>query len=244
MVKIVNYYTKVGKGLKNTYYNPVVKDGGLMFPMRVGIFGSSGGGKSNCLLNLINYCKCFSKIFIYTRTEEPLYDLISDKYGEDFSITDNTDQLPKLKSTLSQDEESGKEEEEGEEDPDHQKLIVFDDFIAESIKIIKQITKYFIYGRKPPNNFSCVCISQSYFAVPRPIKLQLTYMIFTRATDVPEMKRIMRERNINLNISPSKIVEAMIEATKNKFDVFCIDLATNDPKKMFAKNFNEYITIE
>ena len=66
-------------------------------------------------------------------------------------------------------------------DKDRKILIVFDDMIADIIKNKKLnsiVTELFIRGRKI--NISLVFITQSYFQVPKDVRLNTTYFFYLK----------------------------------------------------------------
>ena len=64
-------------------------------------------------------------------------------------------------------------------DKDRKILIVFDDMIADIIKKLNSFfTKLFIRGRKL--NISLVLITQSYFKVPKDVRLNTTYFFISK----------------------------------------------------------------
>ena len=66
-------------------------------------------------------------------------------------------------------------------DKENKILIVFDDMIADMIrnkKLNSIVTELFIRGRKL--NISLVFISQSYFKVPKDVRLNATYFFITK----------------------------------------------------------------
>ena len=70
-------------------------------------------------------------------------------------------------------------------------LIVFDDMIADMIinkKLNPVVTELFIRGRK--FNISVVLISQSYFKVPKDVRLNSTHFFITRIPNKRELQQI------------------------------------------------------
>ena len=69
-------------------------------------------------------------------------------------------------------------------DKERKILIVFDDMIADMIfnkKINSIVTKLFIRGRKL--NISLVFITQSYFKVPKDVKLNTTHFFYLKNSE-------------------------------------------------------------
>ena len=73
-------------------------------------------------------------------------------------------------------------------DKERKILIVFDDMIADMIfnkKINSIVTKLFIRGRKL--NISLVFITQSYFKVPKEVRLNTTHFLITKTLNKREL---------------------------------------------------------
>ena len=70
-------------------------------------------------------------------------------------------------------------------------LIVFDDMIADMINNKKSnpiVTELFIKGRKI--NLSIVCITQSYFKVPKDVRLNSTHIFIMKTPNIRELQQI------------------------------------------------------
>ena len=80
-------------------------------------------------------------------------------------------------------------------------LIVFDDIIADIIsnkKLNPIVTELFIRGRKL--NISIVFITQSYFKVPKDVRLNSTNFFITRIPNKRELQQIQLHRILTLKI--------------------------------------------
>ena len=76
-------------------------------------------------------------------------------------------------------------------DKENKILIVFDDMIADMIhnKMLDSIvTELFIRGRKL--NISLVCVTQSYFKVPKDIRLNTTHFFISKIPNKRELQQI------------------------------------------------------
>ena len=76
-------------------------------------------------------------------------------------------------------------------DPENKILIVFDDMIADMISnssLDSIVTELFIRGRKL--NISLVFITQSYFKVPKDIRLNTTHFFITKILNKRELQQI------------------------------------------------------
>ena len=82
-------------------------------------------------------------------------------------------------------------------DKENKILIIFDDMIADMIdnkKLNSIVTKLFIRGRKL--NISLVFITQSYFKVPKDVRLNTTHFFIAKVANKREL------RDIAINHSP------------------------------------------
>ena len=199
-------------------------------PYIILIIGGSGSGKTNTLLNLINEQKDIDKIYLYAKDLSELkYEylirnretagikhLIDSKTFIECSNTmndvyENTDNYnPKRKRKI---------------------LIVFDDMIADIIinKKFQSIIKgLFIRSRKL--NISLVFITQSYFSVPKDVRLNSTHYLI--------MKTNKRNKLQNIAIIDYKdFVKIYRECTKEPYSFLTIDttLPSSNPLR-FRKN--------
>jgi ABC-type dipeptide/oligopeptide/nickel transport system ATPase component len=190
------------------------------------IAGNSGSGKTQTLLNLIyNMPDTFEKIFIITKNkDEPLYNFLEDKLGEDgLSIKEGISELPDLDSL----------------DKEQNNLIVLDDLVNEPTKQQRPICDYFIRARK--KNCSIIYISQSFYAVPKLIRDNISYLIIKQVSSMKNLTMICRE--CSLGIEKKQLKNIYDDATETKQDFLLIDLE-GDKDSRFRKGFNEIYVIE
>ena len=145
---------------------------------RIVIVGGSGTGKTNALLNLINNQTYIDKIYLY----------VKDSYEAKYQYLINRDEKvglnyfndPKAFMKYSNDmRHVYKKIEDYNPDKKIKLLIIFDDVIADMInnkKLNPIVTKLFIRGRKV--NISIVFITQSYFRVPKDVRLNSTLFYY------------------------------------------------------------------
>jgi hypothetical protein len=188
------------------------------------IIGGSGAGKTQTFLNILhNFGDTFNNIYIVTKNkDEPIYNYLEDKLGEKgLEISEGIASAPDLDKL----------------DKEEQTLIVLDDLVLE--KNQKQLEEYFIRARKL--NCSLIYISQSYFAVPRMIRQNLTYLVVKRLNTLKDLFRIMNE--YSLGVEKKQLKELYDTATTgNKQDFLLVDLEES-PENRFRKNFNEIFDI-
>ena len=144
-------------------------------PYRTLIIGGSGSGKTNALLNLINNQPDIDKIYLYAKDpyETKYQYLINER--EKVGLNHFND--PKAFMEYSNDlQDVYKDIDDYNPRKKRKILIAFDDMIADMInnnKLNPIVTELFIRGRKL--NISIVFITQSYFKVPKDVRLNSTH---------------------------------------------------------------------
>lgn len=217
--QLINWYQKIPKNMIQQYDNPAYQNHQLKIPFRMLICGSSGSGKTTLILEIIHrMTNTYGHITIITRdSNEPLYNFLRSKiHPEQLQIIEGYDNIPELKTL----------------DPDVQHLIVFDDLVLE--KNQSKIEEYFIRSRKIAKGVSCIYLTQSYFAVPKVIRLQCNYIILKKLSSIRDLNMIMSD--FNLGISREKLLNIYNTATKNKKDFLLIDIDAS-PEERYRLNF-------
>jgi len=214
---MVDFYKSMPKKFLLQSHNPNFKDHKLNLPFRMLIIGGSGAGKTQTLMNLIRIMNgTFNNIHIITKNkDEPLYNYLESKVDTGLSITEGIDSAPNLDDF----------------DKKEQSLIVMDDLVLE--KNQKQLEQYFIRARKL--NCRLVYLSQSYFGVPKMIRMNLNYLIIKRLNTLQDLFRMMRE--YSLGVSKDVLVDLYQHSIEdNKQDFLLVDL-DSEPKDRFRFNF-------
>ena len=155
------------------------------------IIGPSGSGKTNYLLCSIQKDNnIIDKIYLYAKDlEEPKYKLLMDKRekaGTNFNNdpTAFNEHSNSMDDTLSNIEDYNKKRR-------RKVLIIFDDMISYvmSDKKAQQISKdLFIRCRKL--NISLCFLTQSYFSVPKDVRLNCTHYILFKLNNKRELQNI------------------------------------------------------
>ena len=149
-------------------------------PYRILIIGGSGSGEKNALLNLINIQPDTDKIYLYAKDpyEAKYQNLIHKRERVDINHFND----PKAFIEYSNDmHDVYKNIDDYNPDKENKILIVFDDMIADMInnkKLNSIVTELFIRGRKL--NISLVFITQSYFEVPKDVRLNSTHFFIMK----------------------------------------------------------------
>ena len=160
----------------NTQHNPkwpYIPD----HPDRVLIIGRSASRRTNELLNLIKNQPDIDKIYLYAKDPyEKEYQFLINK-RESTGLKHFND--PKAFIEYSNDmQDVYKNINYYNPNKENKILIVFDDMIADMInnkKLNSVVTELFIRGRKL--NISLVVITQSYFKVPKYVRLNTTHFL-------------------------------------------------------------------
>ena len=160
-------------------------------PYRILIIGGSGSGKTNVLLNLINSQPDIDKIYLYAKDPyEKKYQYLINK-RENVGLNHFND--PKAFMEYSNDmQDVFKNIEDYNSIKKRKVLIIFDDMIADMInnnnKLNPIVTELFIRGRKL--NIFVVFITQSYFKVPKDVRLNSTHFFIMKIPNKRELQQI------------------------------------------------------
>ena len=87
-------------------------------------------------------------------------------------------------------------------------------------------------------------ISQSYFKIPRLVRLQLSELFVLRLSSSRDLDAIFRETSLGDNIDRDTLLKVYKTATKKKFNFLRISIDSPDPNKKFAQNFNGWFKLE
>ena len=120
-------------------------------------------------------------------------------------------------------------------------LIVFDDMIADMLsnkKLNPIVTELFIRGRKL--NISLVFITQSYFAVPKNIRLNSTHYFIMKIPNKQELQQIAFNHSSDIDFKDFMNLYKKCTAKPYSFLVIDATLASDNPSR-FRKNLLERI---
>ena len=159
-------------------------------PYRILTVGGSGSGKTNALLNLIGNQPDIDKIYLYAKDPyEAKYQYLIKKH-EKVELDHYDD--PKAFMEYSNDmQDVYKNIEDYNPRKKRKVFTVFDDMIADMIdnkKLNPIVTELFIRGRKL--NISIAFITQSYFKVPKDVRLNSTHFFIMKIPNRRELQQI------------------------------------------------------
>ena len=126
-------------------------------------------------------------------------------------------------------------------DKENQILIVFDEVIAHMIhnkKLNSIVTELFVRGRKL--NISLVFITQSYFKVPKDVRLNISHFFIAKIPNKRELQQIAINHSSDINTKDFANIYRKCTAEPYSFLVNDTTLASNNPLRFRKNLFNIY----
>ena len=197
-------YTNKNKRKHNLNW-PYISD----HPYRMLIIGGSGSGKINALLNLINNQPDIDKVYLHAKDpyEDKYQFLIKNRVNIGLKRFNDSKAFIEYSNDM---HDVYKNIDHYNPDKKNKILIVFDDMIADMInnkKLNSIVTELFIRGRKL--NISLVFITQSYFKVPKDVRLNTTHFFIMKIPNKRELQQLA------INYSQILILKILLIFTKN-----------------------------
>ena len=225
---MVNFYEHKGmKEFITEYDNPCFNSHGISIPFRMAVIAASGGGKTQFLLNLVaKMSNTFGHIYVCYKAAEPLYEFLQKQIGAD-KITFYT-QLSKFIQP-------------NDIPKDKQILLVFDDCVTYSDKQHDLIKEYYIRGRKIGRGVSMCYLSQSFFRIPKIIRLQCNYLILLKLGSKRDLNLILSD--YGLGVEKDELMAIYKHATQIPFDFLRIATNERNDDKRFCHNWTDYYSI-
>jgi hypothetical protein len=209
-MEVANWYEKLPEHLKSvSKVDKHFKKHHILPKSMIVCIGGTGVGKTNALIDfLARKDEAFYEIILFNpvSSDEPLYNLLKQKIDGMQVITDIAE-LPELKTF--------------EEDREHEKLIIFDDFINLKPKEMKKLNEYFTGGRKA--GFTVWAMAQNYTSIPKIITRNANYFIVFKLNDTVTMNNILKNHNI-YDIDKEHFKHLYQDATNEPRSFFMIDL--------------------
>ena len=201
----------------------------LDHPYRILIIGGSGSGKTNALLNLMSNQLDIDKIYLYAKDSyETKYQYLINK-REKVGLDHFND--PKAFMEYSNDmQDVYKNIEDYNPIKKRQVLIVFDDMIAYMInnkKLNPVVTELFIRRRKI--NISIVFITQSYFKVPKDVRLNSTHFFIMKIPNEKELQQTALNHSSDIDFNDLMKIYKKFTAKPYSFLVNDTTLPSDDP---------------
>jgi hypothetical protein len=226
--QMINFYEHkdIQKLLPN-YHNPGFVETQISIPARIGVIASSGGGKTQWLLNFLAKTNdTWGHIHVVYKTSEPLYEFLSDKLkGKNITFYTSLAKLPQPNDIGIKDK---------------QQLIVFDDQVNEKNQEI--VKEYCIRGRKIGKGVSVCYLSQSFFKIPKIVRLQFSHLILLKLSSNRDLNLILSD--YSLGVDRQQLAMIYKDATKIKFDFLKVAIDEPDNNKKFSHNWTDFYKIE
>ena len=229
---------------------------------RMSVIGPSGAGKTNILVNMLLNMVYYDHIFLYAKDiEEQKYAFLIEFY-EELRQKLEAKNIKKLEKKLTKEHKNWQLFVTNDEleackvppiltvgtttadiididtlDPSKQYIMIFDDFIT--VKDKSKIEEVFIRGRK--KGISVIYLSQSYFAIPKVIRLQSNYFIITNIENKREMTQIAQDHT---GLSHQEFLKVYELCTNEPYSFLLIDKKTRLKQMRFRSNFNKFVLID
>ena len=208
-------------------------------PYRILIIGGSGSGKPNVLLNLIENQPDIDKIYLYAKDpyEAKYQYLINKRQGvginhfndpKAFEYSDDMSGVYKSINYYNRNKEN-------------KILIVFDNMIAgitKNKKLDSIVTELFARGRKII--ISLVFITQSYFKVPKDVRLNTTHFFIAKIPNKRELRQIAINHSSDISTKDFGNIYRECTAEPYSFLVNDTTLASNNSLRFGRNLFNIY----
>jgi len=210
----INFYNTI-KQTKSI--NPGFSNHGISVPFRALIAAPSGSGKTHALCNLLYAMdKTFHEVIICVlSSDEPLYQMISDRLGDAVQFYENG-AVPPLTDYGILDPKTGKYKKKDK----LQRLIVFDDLIL-SKQANSMAAQYYIRARKL--DFSMIYIGQSYFQIPKLIRDNCQSFILGKNLLKKDLRSILSVFPTDLSLD--QFSDIYKDLTSEPLDVVVLDIA-------------------
>ena len=204
-------------------------------PYRILIIGGSGSGKTNVLLNLINNQPEIDKIYLYAkdRNEKKYQYLINKRkkvglnhFNDPKAFMEYSNDMPDVYKNI----------EDYNPIKKRKVLIIFSDMINDMIsnnKLNPIVTELFIRGRKL--NISIVFITQSYFKVPKDVRLNSTHFFIMKIPNKKELQQIALNHLSDIDFKDFMNIYKKYTKEPYSFLVNDATLPSDDPLR-FRKN--------
>ena len=218
------------------------RDDDKKWSYRMLIIGQSGSGKTNVLLSLIqkeNNGSPIGKIYLYAKDlSEPKYQFLIEKC-ENAGTKNVNDPSAFIEYSNTMD---GVYNDIDDYNPKRKRktLIVFDDMIADIMNnkkfqvIIKEL---FIRCRKL--KMSLVFITQSYFSVPKDVRLNSTHYLIIKIHDRRELQNIAKNHSADIDCKDLSKIYRNFTNEPHSFLTIDTTLPANNPMR-FRKNFSDF----
>ena len=210
------------------------------YPYRILVIGGSGSGNTNLLLDLIENKPDIDKIYLYAKDpyESKYQYLINKREGVGINHFNDLKAFIDYSNNM---HDVYKNIDEYNPYKENKILIVFGDMIADMIynkKLNSRVTELFIRGRKL--NISLVFITQSYFKVPKDVRLNTSHFFIAKIPNKRELQQIAINHSSDINTKDFANIYRKCTAEPYSFLVIDTMIASNNPLRFRENLFNIY----
>ena len=225
---VTNFYKKKDvKKYSRTYINPHFDKHQIKVPFRMIVIGASGAGKTLNALEVLKRMKdTFDMVVLVCKcADEPLYQYLRDKLKAQVIIFEINARDVKIPGPVEISKMCGGKD---------QVLVIYDDLVTE--KDLKPVEEMFIRGRKLCGGISMMFLSQSFYKIPKIIRVNSNYVILKKLANNRDLKAVLSE--FELGMDEKALFRKYESATKEQLDFLMIrvDARPDDPYK-FTHNF-------
>lgn len=204
--------------------------------MRVSIIGGSGTGKTSFLVQFVSKFMKVEKLYVCAKhLDQPKLKWLNEFYTEVENNINNKLRKQKKNATFKIIETWTNDLNEmpsvDELDKTKKNVVIFDDMVMEPDRLNK-IPNYFVRGRH--HGASVFYLSQSFFGIPRKIRLNTNYYAIFNLPSLTEITRIHRE--VAADLEKKEFLELFRIALEHPYNFFFI--ATEEKKKMLRYRQN------
>jgi hypothetical protein len=222
--ELIDFYKHIPKDYLKKQHNPNYEKHKFTVPFFGLIVGSTGSGKTQTLMNIIKKMNgTFSKIVLCLKSsDEPLYRWLINKLDPEQLKVYEGGEVPPVDDFNSA---SGNT------------LIVFDDLV--NMKQQGPIEEFYIRGRK--RGCSMLYLTQSFYKVPKVIRIQCNHILLKRLTTLRDLNMVISE--YGLTGLKKQIIKTYKEITaESKVPFMCIR-TDGEPEERFSKNFLTFLKL-
>lgn len=225
-----NWYNVMPSSFKTTYNNPSYENCYISHPFRMLIVAQSGGGKTTVAVDIIYRLQnTYNKIVLCIKhADEPLYNFLRSKIKPDYVDIYEDGIVPSVKHYA---------------EHDGQMLIIFDDLVNEGRKTQDAIKEWYIRGRKGCKNnqgASMMYLTQSYYGVPKMIRIQCNYIILKKLNSSKDLVMIMKD--FSLGLEKEELLEIYKFCTDDFTNFLMVDIDV-PPEKRFRKGYFNILNV-
>ena len=118
--------------------------------------------------------------------------------------------------------------------------MVFDDQVNEKNQdIIKELM---IRGRKIGKGLTMCYLSQSFFKIPKIVRLQFSHLILLKLSSNRDLNLILSDYSLGVN--REELANIYKDATRDKFHFLKISIDEPDNNKKFSHNWTDFYSVE